>query len=308
MKPEGSVTSPLAILQAVILMLELSLELPTEADALTKAIRRTVDPVELLGSDIRTRDIGGSAQADEFMTKLLENLDEHLEAANSADLTEKHPIHPPTAKAAPLKGQIPVTKRRAMGVVEKIMTHAGVALKKAEVAPGEMTCVKVEWTLTSEIMWAGMEKTYDVMKRPRPYRNDRLWLAIDHTVDPRTNSFPRQRTLIEKAEQLKREAKIIDFLPANTSIMHTDFTRERAQPGQVVIGCDSHTCSAGSMGALAIGLGAADVVMPLVTGETWLRVPEVCRIDFVGELQFGIGGKEIILHALGVFKRNTMAF
>lgn len=50
---------------------------------------------------------------------------------------------------------------------------------------------------------------------------------------------------------------MIDFVPANVSIMHTDFTRERAQPGHLVVGSDSHTCSAGSMGSLAIGFGAA---------------------------------------------------
>ncbi|EWG51584.1 hypothetical protein FVEG_16815 [Fusarium verticillioides 7600] len=112
------------------------------------------------------------------------------------------------------------------------------------------------------------------MGRPRPFRNDRLWLAVDHTVDPRANHKPRQKGLIAKAERFRREAKIIDFLPANTSIMHTDFTRERAQPGRIVVGSDSHTCSAGSMGSFAVGFGAADVVMPMVTGETWFRVPE----------------------------------
>ncbi|KAL5336609.1 hypothetical protein BJX70DRAFT_389805 [Aspergillus crustosus] len=188
------------------------------------------------------------------------------------------------------------------------MTHAGVGLTRPDVRPGEMICVKVDWTITSELLWAGMEKTYDQMGRPRPYRNDRLWLAVDHTVDPRTNHQPRQQGLMAKAERFRREAKIIDYLPANTSIMHTDFTRDRAQPGRIVVGSDSHTCSAGSMGSFAVGFGAADVVMPMVTGETWFRVPEVCRINFVGSLPFGVGGKDVILHILGLFKRNTIAF
>ena len=81
--------------------------------------------------------------------------------------------------------------------------------------------------------------------------------------------------------------------------MHTEFARQRAQPGQIVIGADSHTCSAGGMGALAIGLGAGDVTLPLVTGHTWLQVPEVCLIEFVGEPRFGVGGKDIILQCVG---------
>ncbi|KAL4919613.1 hypothetical protein BDW62DRAFT_209571 [Aspergillus aurantiobrunneus] len=233
------------------------------------------------------------------MRAFMPHLDSYLEAARSEVEESRGSSRPGTRH---------VGRRRPMGVIEKIMTHAAVGLTKPEVQAGEIICVKVDWTLTSEILWAGMEKTYNQMGRPRLHRNDRMWLAIDHTVDPRTNHRPRQQGLIAKAEKFQREAKLVDFLPANTSILHTDFTRERAEPGQIIIGCDSHTCSAGCVGALAVGLGAADVVIPMVTGETWFRVPEICRINFIGALPFGISGKDVILHILGLFKRNTIAF
>ncbi|KAI9162732.1 3-isopropylmalate dehydrogenase [Paramyrothecium foliicola] len=304
LKPREKTTNPTSIIQTVSQMLELSFGLVQEAEAMKKALRRTLDPIELIGSNVRTVDLGGSASADEFMAQFLEHLEYNLEAVNSLEMASS----PNLATQSIPKSSMRAEGKRPMGVVEKIMTNAGIGLRKPCVVPGEMICVRVDWTVTSELLWGGMEKTYDQMKRPRLYRNDRLWLAVDHTVDPRSNHLPRQRGLIEKAEKFKREAKIIDYLPANTSIMHTDFTRERAQPGQIVVGSDSHTCSAGSMGSLAIGFGAADVVMPMVTGETWFRVPEICRIDFVGQLPFGVGGKDVILHILGVFKRNTIAF
>jgi homoaconitase/3-isopropylmalate dehydratase large subunit len=89
--------------------------------------------------------------------------------------------------------------------------------------------------------------------------------------------------------------------------MHTEFSRERAQPGMLVIGSDSHTCSAGSVGALAIGLGVADVVMPLITGETWFRIPETVNIRFINAPSPGIGGKDTILYIMKELKRNTVA-
>ncbi|KAH7468220.1 putative aconitate hydratase [Fusarium oxysporum f. sp. matthiolae] len=302
LKPRDGEVNPLGIIQSVGLMLEISLGLKAEATALLKAVRRTLDPIDQVGSDTRTTDLGGTASPKVFMDTLLHNFDYYLEALNSAD-TASFPV----SISTPLSPQSS-TSARPMGVIEKILTHAGIGLTKPYVETGDMICVKVDWTLTSELLWGGMEKTYNQMGRPRPFRNDRLWLAVDHTVDPRTNHQPRQKGLIAKAERFRREAKIIDFLPANTSIMHTDFTRERAQPGRVVVGSDSHTCSAGSMGSFAVGFGAADVVMPMVTGETWFRVPEVCRINFVGKLPFGVGGKDVILHILGLFKRNTIAF
>ena len=89
--------------------------------------------------------------------------------------------------------------------------------------------------------------------------------------------------------------------------MHTEFFRERAQPGMLVIGSDSHTCSSGAVGCLAIGLGAADATMPLVSGETWFKIPDTVNIRFVNEPSPGIGGKDTILHVLKELKRNTIA-
>lgn len=75
----------------------------------------------------------------------------------------------------------------------------------------------------------------------------------------------------------------------------------------LVIGSDSHTCSAGSVSALAIGLGVADVLLPLVTGETWFRIPETVNIRFINQPRPGIGGKDVILYILKELKRNTVA-
>jgi homoaconitase/3-isopropylmalate dehydratase large subunit len=89
--------------------------------------------------------------------------------------------------------------------------------------------------------------------------------------------------------------------------MHTEFCRERAQPGMLVIGSDSHTCSGGSASWLAIGLGVADVLLSLVTGETWFKVPETIEIRFINRPKPGISGKDVILYILKELKRNTVA-
>lgn len=91
------------------------------------------------------------------------------------------------------------------------------------------------------------------------------------------------------------------------TVLHTEFYRQRAQPGQVVVGADSHSCSTGGLGAFAIGLGAADVVMPLVTGETWIKVPETVKVEFTGTPPFGIVGKDVMLYTLRQLKCNTVS-
>ena len=201
-----------------------------------------------------------------------------------------------------------VAEARPLTLVEKIIAHNAIGLDSLDsVKPGNIVVLQVSWVMTSEAGWAGMDKTYNVLGRPKIHRKDRFWLAQDHAVDPRINHKGEAKRLIDLCTAAAKELEIVDFYPPNYTIMHTEFCRKRAQPGQVVIGADSHTCSAGSLGALAIGLGSADVTVPLITGETWLTVPETLKIAFINSPKFGIGGKDVILHILGELKRNTVA-
>ena len=173
----------------------------------------------------------------------------------------------------------------------------------------DLPSLRRNFAVANELTLVGISDMYTKIGRPPLANAARVWLAVDHTVDPRNYTEPKPAALIKLAEEWATETGVseYDFWRPNTTIMHTEFARQRAQPGQIVIGADSHTCSAGGMGALAIGLGAGDVVLPLVTGQTWLQVPETLLIEFVGEPAFGVGGKDIILHVLGLLKRGTVA-
>ncbi|RUS27061.1 Isocitrate/isopropylmalate dehydrogenase-domain-containing protein [Jimgerdemannia flammicorona] len=295
------IANPIATILSAALLLRYSLGLEAEAKAIEDAVRKVLDDYETagLGLGYRTKDLGGDKTTKQVGDKVVEILDALLEGLNAADRT--------TVLRGPALSK--PAGRRPMTLCEKIIAHAAINLPApGHVSPGDMVCVSVDWTIASELTWKGMEKTYDQMGRPSIYRNDRFWLAIDHTVDPRINHLPKPTELIQASADFAKEAKLIDFYTPNYSILHTEFYRERAQPGQLVIGADSHSCSAGAVGAFAVGLGAADVVMPLVTGETWFKVPETVEIRFVGQPPFGIGGKDTILYVLGELKRNTVAF
>lgn len=219
-----------------------------------------------------------------------------LEALNSADRA-KTPAKPLRSRPA---------NRRGMTISEKILAQHDID-RRGSVKPGDMVRVDIDWVIASEASWKGMEETYELIGKPGIFRNDRFWLAGDHIVEPRMNHVPMVKKLIEGVERAKNDFKLTEYQGLNYTIMHTEFFRERAQPGMLVVGSDSHTCSAGAVSALSIGLGAADVIMPLVTGETWFKVPETINIRFVGKPPPGVGGKDTILYVLNQFKRNTIA-
>lgn len=72
-----------------------------------------------------------------------------------------------------------------------------------------------------------------------------------------------------------------------------------AYPGELVIITDSHTTTHGAFGAFSTGVGATDMATILATGELWLRVPEIIKIDLQGKLPKGVYAKDVILHVIG---------
>lgn len=305
------IANPVGSILSLAMMLRYSLNMAIEADEVEKAVALALDDLKIGGYGYRTKDIGGDKTTEQVTEKICEVLRENLGRLNAQEFNDsmEKPRSTPTIPQSQPVSECAKSSRRPMTLCEKILAHHAIDIEEpGDVKPGDMICAKVDWTLASELTWKGMEKTYNSMGRPAIKRNDRFWLAIDHTVDPSISHLPKPRNLIEASEKFAKEAKLKDFYGPNQTILHTEFYRQRAQPGQLIIGADSHSCSAGGLGAFAVGLGAADVVMPLVTGETWFKVPETVNIKFVGKPPYGIGGKDVILWILGQLKRNTVAF
>ena len=71
------------------------------------------------------------------------------------------------------------------------------------------------------------------------------------------------------------------------------------EPGKVIVGADSHTCTYGAFGAFSTGMGATDLAMVWATGKTWFMVPEAIKMTVEGELNPYIAPKDIILNIIG---------
>ncbi len=81
-------------------------------------------------------------------------------------------------------------------------------------------------------------------------------------------------------------------------ICHNIVLEDIAEPGQLVIGTDSHTCMAGAIGCFAFGVGSTDMANSWFTKDVRVKVPESVRVHLRGELRPGVCAKDVMLHLL----------
>ena len=77
--------------------------------------------------------------------------------------------------------------------------------------------------------------------------------------------------------------------------------RHRLQPGQILVGADSHTCTAGGYGVIAIPVGSTELAAAMATGTIDLEVPETIEVFMTGELRPYVSGKDIVLSLMRQF-------
>ncbi len=71
------------------------------------------------------------------------------------------------------------------------------------------------------------------------------------------------------------------------------------RPGMLICNADSHTCTAGALGAFATAMGSTDMAYIFAFGETWLRVPPTILVRYEGLPGRFITSKDFILSTLG---------
>src|SRR5919205_4050463 len=82
------------------------------------------------------------------------------------------------------------------------------------------------------------------------------------------------------------------------AICHNAVVEDIALPGQLVIGTDSHTCTAGVLGCFAFGVGSTDMANAWYTKDIRIRVPETVRYVLKGKKRADVAAKDVMLYIL----------
>lgn len=150
-------------------------------------------------------------------------------------------------------------------------------------------------------------------------------LIVDHSLaveyggfDP--DAFEKNRAVEDRRnedrfhfiEWTKTAFKNVDVIPAGNGIMH-QINLEKMSPviqnrdglafPDTCVGTDSHTPHTDALGVISVGVGGLEAENVMLGRASWMRLPDIIGVEFVGQRQAGITATDIVL-ALTEFLRK----
>jgi 3-isopropylmalate/(R)-2-methylmalate dehydratase large subunit len=187
-----------------------------------------------------------------------------------------------------------------MTMTEKILARAA---GKDHVAPGENVWVNVDVLMTHDVCGPG---TIGVFKKHFG-ENAKVWDKEKVVITPDHYIFTKDAMANRNVDVLRafvKEQNLPYYYDVGTEnykgVCHIALPEEgHTRPGEVLLGTDSHTCTAGAFGEFATGIGNTDAGFVMGTGKLWLKTPPTMRFVFHGKMPSYLMAKDLILSVIG---------
>ena len=187
-----------------------------------------------------------------------------------------------------------------MTATEKILArHAG----REEVQAGEVVWITADVLLTHDVCGPG---TVGILKKEfgsdaKVWDKDKVVIIPDHYI---FTEDARSRRNVAAIQEFAREQDLTHHYDVGTDnyrgVCHVALPEGgHTRPGEVLIGTDSHTCTAGAFNEFATGVGNTDGALVMGTGRLWVMVPETMKFVVEGTMPSYLMAKDIILHIIG---------
>ena len=166
-------------------------------------------------------------------------------------------------------------------------------LIEGDLTPGEGIALRVDQTLTQDATGTLVMQELEALGVQRT-QADVSVQYVDH------NLLQADQRNAEDHEFLRSACLRygIWFSKPGNGVSHPTHMQRFGVPGATLAGSDSHTCAAGSLGMLAIGVGGLDVALAISGEPLRIRMPEIWGVRLTGELRPMVSAKDVILEML----------
>lgn len=183
-----------------------------------------------------------------------------------------------------------------MTLSQKILAkHAGLD----EVKAGQLINAQLDLVLANDITGPVAIKEFKKAGIKKVADRQKIALVMDHFA-PNKDIKSAQQCKI--CREFSKEHNLTNFFDVGKMGIEHALLPEQGLvgAGDLVIGADSHTCTYGALGAFSTGVGSTDMCAGMISGECWFKVPPAIKFILSGKPKKYIGGKDIILHIIGL--------
>ncbi len=183
-----------------------------------------------------------------------------------------------------------------MTMTQKILAaHAGLEA----VTAGQLIKARLDMVLGNDITSPVAIKEFEKIGLDRVFDKNKISIVPDHFTP---NKDIKSAEQVKICREFSKKMGIVNFFEVGQMGVEHALLPEKGLvvPGDVVIGADSHTCTYGALGAFSTGIGSTDMAAGMATGEAWFKVPEAMKFVLKGRPQKWVGGKDVILHIIGM--------
>jgi len=184
----------------------------------------------------------------------------------------------------------------AMGktISEKILARAA---RRESVSAGEIVWANIDRAMMDDILGPRVEIAEKIkLLGNKVWDPEKVVIISDHYTPP---ASIQQAEIVKFTREWAHEYGVEQYFEFAGPCHQVMAETGNVLPGSIVLGTDSHTCMGGALGAFACGIGSTEMLGVLVTGKTWLRVPQTIRVKWNGSLPAGVMAKDISLKTIG---------
>ena len=166
-------------------------------------------------------------------------------------------------------------------------------LIEGKMKPGSEIRIIIDQTLTQDATGTMVMLEFEAMQLPK-VKTELSAQYVDHNLLQTDYKNADDHLFLRSA----CEKFGLWYSRPGNGVSHPVHMERFGEPGKTLLGSDSHTPAAGSLGMLAMGAGGLEVAMAMAGEPYSLKMPRIWGVKLTGQLTDWVSAKDVILEML----------